>query len=77
MAAQIKKIINEGHRIFAVSFCIALCKERDSMKKQYANADHTFYAVWKKNAPATYTVSYDANGGSGAPGSQTKTEMSR
>ena len=35
MAAQIKKIINEGHRIFAVSFCIALCKERDSMKKQY------------------------------------------
>ena len=40
----------------------------------YANADRTFYAVWKKNAPATYTVSYDANGGSGAPGSQTKTE---
>ena len=40
----------------------------------YANADLTFYAVWKKNAPATYTVSYDANGGSGAPGSQTKTE---
>ena len=40
----------------------------------YANADRTFYAVWKKNAPATYTVSYDANGGSGAPGSQTKTQ---
>ena len=40
----------------------------------YANADLTFYAVWKKNAPATYTVSYDANGGSGAPGSQTKTQ---
>ena len=40
----------------------------------YANADRIFYAVWKKNAPATYTVSYDANGGSGAPGSQTKTE---
>lgn len=40
----------------------------------YANADLTFYAVWKKNAPATYTVSYDANGGSGAPSSQTKTE---
>ena len=40
----------------------------------YANADRTFYAVWKKNAPATYTVLYDANGGSGAPGSQTKTE---
>ena len=40
----------------------------------YTNANRTFYAVWKKNAPATYTVSYDANGGSGAPGSQTKTE---
>ncbi len=40
----------------------------------YANADRILYAVWKKNAPATYTVSYDANGGSGAPGSQTKTE---
>lgn len=30
----------------------------------------TLYAVWKKR---TYTVSYNANGGSGAPGSQTKT----
>ena len=40
----------------------------------YTNANRTFYAVWRKNGPATYTVSYDANGGSGAPGSQTKTE---
>lgn len=40
----------------------------------YANADRTFYAVWKKNAPTTYTVSYNANGGSGAPASQTKTK---
>ena len=30
----------------------------------------TLYAVWKKN---TYTVSYNANGGSGAPASQEKT----
>ena len=30
----------------------------------------TLYAVWKAN---TYTVSYNANGGSGAPSSQTKT----
>lgn len=30
----------------------------------------TLYAVWKVN---TYTVSYNANGGSGAPSSQTKT----
>ena len=34
------------------------------------NADTTLYAVWKAN---TYTVTYDANGGSGAPSSQTKT----
>ena len=30
----------------------------------------TLYAVWKKR---TYTVSYNGNGGSGAPSSQTKT----
>lgn len=30
----------------------------------------TLYAVWRAN---TYTVSYNANGGSGAPGNQTKT----
>ncbi len=34
------------------------------------NANTTLYAVWKAN---TYTVSYNANGGSGAPGSQSKT----
>ena len=34
------------------------------------NANTTLYAVWKAN---TYTLTYDANGGSGAPGSQTKT----
>lgn len=35
-----------------------------------ANAAVTLYAKWKAN---TYTVSYNANGGSGAPSSQTKT----
>lgn len=35
-----------------------------------ANAGVTLYAVWKAN---TYTVSYNANGGTGAPGNQTKT----
>lgn len=35
-----------------------------------SNASATLYAVWKAN---TYTVTYNANGGSGAPGSQTKT----
>ena len=34
------------------------------------NAALTLYAVWKAN---TYTVSYNANGGTGAPGNQTKT----
>ena len=38
-----------------------------------ANASVTLYAVWKQNPPPTYTVSYDANGGMGAPTSQTKT----
>ena len=35
-----------------------------------ANAKATLYAVWQVN---TYIVSYDANGGSGAPASQIKT----
>ena len=35
-----------------------------------ANAGATLYAVWKAN---TYTVSYKANGGTGAPANQTKT----
>ncbi len=34
------------------------------------NSSVTLYAVWKAN---TYTVSYNANGGSGAPSAQTKT----
>ncbi len=33
------------------------------------DADTTLYAVWSQN---TYTVTYDANGGNGAPSSQTK-----
>lgn len=35
-----------------------------------ANSAATLYAIWKIN---TYTVSYDANGGTNAPASQTKT----
>ncbi len=34
------------------------------------SASRTIYAVWARK---TYTVSYSPNGGSGAPGSQTKT----
>lgn len=35
-----------------------------------SNAAVTLYAIWKVN---TYTVTYNANGGSGAPSNQTKT----
>ena len=35
-----------------------------------SNSAATLYAVWKAN---TYTVTYNANGGTGAPASQTKT----
>lgn len=35
-----------------------------------ANSAVTLYAVWQAN---TYTITYNANGGSGAPASQTKT----
>lgn len=35
-----------------------------------SNANLTLYAIWSAN---TYTVSYNANGGTGAPGNQTKT----
>lgn len=35
-----------------------------------SNSAATLYAQW---TPVTYTVSYNANGGSGAPGNQTKT----
>ena len=35
-----------------------------------ANASATLYAVWQAN---TYTIKYNANGGTGAPSSQTKT----
>lgn len=38
--------------------------------KYNGNDALTLYAVWQ---PVTYTVSYNANGGSGAPGNQTKT----
>ena len=35
-----------------------------------ANASITLYAIWQAN---TYTIKYNANGGTGAPSSQTKT----
>ena len=39
-----------------------------------SNSGRTLYAIWESNSPSTYTVSYNANGGSGAPASQTKTK---
>ena len=41
-----------------------------------ANSDILLYAVWQENVviPQIYTVAYYGNGGTGAPGSQTKTE---
>lgn len=42
----------------------------NSGAKYTGNANLTLYAVW---TPITYTVTYNANGGSGAPGNQTKT----
>ena len=41
--------------------------------KYTSNSGATLYAIWQADAPTTYTVSYNANGGSGAPSSQTKT----
>ena len=38
------------------------------------SADTTLYARWPAVPKNTYTIQYDANGGSGAPASQTKTE---
>lgn len=42
------------------------------------NGTYTLYAVWEANSgsetPTTYTVRYDANGGTGAPQNQTKTK---
>lgn len=38
-----------------------------------ANASVTLYAVWKASA-TTYTITYNANGGTGAPSSQVKTQ---
>ena len=45
------------------------------------NANITLYAIWKANSSGgdtttKYTVSYNANGGSGAPGNQVKTHGS-
>jgi len=39
-----------------------------------ADANVTLYAQWTQNAPTTYTVTYNANGGTGAPANQTKTQ---
>ena len=52
---------------------IATAAEYAPGERYTDEASVTFYAVWRY-VPKTYTVSYDANGGSNAPGTQTKTE---
>ena len=52
---------------------IATTSEYAPGERYTDEASVTFYAVWRY-VPKTYTVSYDANGGSNAPGTQTKTE---
>ena len=37
------------------------------------NANRTLYAIWKSNVSQTYTVTYNANSGTGAPARQVKT----
>jgi len=44
--------------------------DRNPGYKYSASADITFFAKWAND---TYTISYNANGGTGAPASQTKT----
>ena len=43
-------------------------KAGDTLK---AEADITLYAVWEQNPLVTFTLTYDANGGTGAPAKQT------
>jgi len=38
----------------------------------YVESDYTLYAVWQKKDSSSFTITYDANGGKNAPGSQTK-----
>lgn len=45
-------------------------KDYDPGASYSADKSITLYAIWKAD---TYTVSYNANGGTGAPGNQTKT----
>ena len=58
---------------------ISACKWTTAEACQKANPGYTCKstgndgACWDVDKPSTYTVSYNANGGSGAPGSQTKT----
>ena len=58
---------------------VSACKWTTADACQKANPGYTCKstgtdgACWDVDKPSTYTISYNANGGSGAPGSQTKT----
>lgn len=59
-----------GHTFQGWATSASGAKVYDSGNSYTTNASVTLYAVWKAN---TYTVTYNANGGSGAPSAQTKT----
>ena len=64
------KPTRSGHTFLGWSSSSSATSASYSAGSSYSsNADLTLYAVWKKNL--TYTLSYNANGGSGAPSSQT------
>lgn len=63
-SSDAKKIYKPGD-VYSINY--------DWVKGSFTNRNYTFYAVWETDKPVTYTISYNANGGTGAPSSQTKT----
>jgi len=71
LALQKNKPTRTGHTFIGWATKATATSANYSAGASYtANSTVTLYAIWKKN---TYTISYSANGGSGAPTSQTKT----
>lgn len=72
-------IYNANASITLYAQWISACRWATADACQKANPGYmckstgTDGACWDVDKPSTYTISYNANGGSGAPGSQTKT----
>lgn len=67
--------VKNGYRFLGWS------RNKDAISAEYSpgdaielSLDQTLYAVWEEGASVTYTISYNANGGEGAPSAQTKAE---